>query len=117
MCSRRWDHHRREHEGEHREWFCWARQWWLRWLGLGEKRTFDELEFRRDVVRLVLLYRQSGYMDVAVDTAVRRTTKDVWVTFRITEGEPVRVTRIDINGLDSVAYEVKKQRRELPHQA
>jgi len=93
-----------------------ARQWWLRWLGLGEKRYFDELEFRRDVVRLVLLYRQSGYMDVAVDTAVRRTTRDVWVTFRITEGEPVRVTRIDINGLDSVTYEVKKLRRDLPLQ-
>ena len=25
-----------------------ARQWWLRWLGLGEKRYFNELEFRRD---------------------------------------------------------------------
>src|SRR5213595_3021027 len=35
----------------------------LRWMGLGEKRTFDELEFRRDVIRLVLLYRQSGYMN------------------------------------------------------
>jgi len=93
-----------------------ARQWWLRWLGLGEKRYFDELEFRRDVVRLVLLYRQSGYMDVVVDTAVRRTTRDVWVTFRIAEGEPVRVTHIDITGLDSVTYDMKKLRRELPLQ-
>ncbi|HEX9280708.1 MAG TPA: BamA/TamA family outer membrane protein [Gemmatimonadales bacterium] len=91
-----------------------ARQWWLRWLGLGEKRYFDEVEFRRDVVRLVLLYRQSGYMDVAVDTVVRRSARDVWVTFRIVEGEPVRVTRIDIQGLDSVTYDLKKLRRELP---
>jgi len=93
-----------------------ARQWWLRWLGLGEKRYFNELEFRRDVVRLVLLYRQSGYMDVVVDTVVRRAARDVWVTFRITEGEPVRVTRIDIRGLDSVTYDVRKLRRELPLQ-
>ncbi len=37
-----------------------ARAWPFRLLGLGEKRPFDELEFRRDVVRLLLLYRQSG---------------------------------------------------------
>src|SRR5207249_4561160 len=93
-----------------------ARQWWLRWLGLGEKRYFDEVEFRRDVVRLVLLYRQSGYMDVVVDTVVRRAARDVWVTFRIAEGEPVRVTRIDIRGLDPVTYDPRKLRRELPLQ-
>src|SRR5207302_5715772 len=93
-----------------------ASLWLLRWMGLGEKRYFNELEFRRDVVRLVLLYRQSGYMDVVVDTVVRRAARDVWVTFRITEGEPVRVTRIDIRGLDSVTYDVRKLRRELPLQ-
>src|SRR3954471_23397802 len=35
---------------------AWARYWPVRWLGLGEKRYFDELEFRRDVVRLILFY-------------------------------------------------------------
>src|SRR2546429_7657302 len=30
----------------------------LSWLGHGDKRYFNELEFRRDVVRLLLLYRQ-----------------------------------------------------------
>ncbi len=39
---------------------AWARYWIVRWLGLGEKRYFNEIEFRRDVVRLILLYRQSG---------------------------------------------------------
>src|SRR5438128_1452752 len=95
---------------------AFASKWWLRWLGLGEKRHFDELEFRRDVVRLVLLYRQSGYVNAAVDTSVRRTAKDVWVTFRITEGEPVRVTKVEILGLDSVAFDLGKLRRTLPLQ-
>src|SRR5438477_174790 len=45
-----------------------ASLWFLRWMRLGEKRYFDELEFRRDVVRLLLLYRQSGYMNAVVDT-------------------------------------------------
>ena len=50
----------------------WARNPVVRWIGLGEKRYFDELEFRRDVVRLMLLYRQSGYMNAVIDTVVRR---------------------------------------------
>ena len=40
-------------------WF--ARAFLFRWLGLGAKRYFDEQEFRRDVVRLGVLYKRSGY--------------------------------------------------------
>ena len=94
--------------------------WWatfvlVRWTGLGEKRYFDELEFRRDVVRILLLYRQSGYMGAAVDTVVRRTPRDVYVTFLIHEGEPVRVTELDIAGLEGL-FDVVKLKRELPLQ-
>ncbi len=70
----------------------------VRWLGLGEKRYLDELGFRRDVVRLLLLYRQSGYMTAVVDTSVVRTTKDAYITFRIHEGEPVRVALLELRG-------------------
>ena len=52
-------------------WF--ARTFLFRWLGLGEKRYFDEQEFRRDVVRIEVLYRRSGYPHVEIDTLVRRT--------------------------------------------
>lgn len=90
-----------------------ATEWWIRWLGLGEKRYFDELEFRRDVVRLILYYRQAGFMRVVVDTSVRRTEKDVFVTFVVHEGEPVRVRRLDIAGVDSL-LDVKALRRALP---
>ncbi len=94
---------------------AWARYGIVRWLGLGEKRYFNEIEFRRDVVRLILLYRQSGYMNAVVDTSVRRTSRDVYVTFRIHEGEPVRVARLDVMGLDGV-FNVEKLKRELPLQ-
>ncbi len=93
----------------------WARMWYVRWLGLGEKRYFNELEFRRDVVRLILLYRQSGYMNAAVDTSVLRTARDVYATFRIHEGEPVRVARLDVRGVDSI-FNVAKLKRDLPLQ-
>ena len=87
----------------------------LRWLGLGEKRSFNELEFRRDVVRLLLLYRQSGYMNAVVDTLVRREGGDVYIKFRVYEGDPVRLTRLDLLGLDS-SLDVARLRRELPLQ-
>jgi outer membrane protein assembly complex protein YaeT len=87
----------------------------VRWLGLGEKRYFDELEFRRDVVRLLLLYRQSGYMTAVVDTSVVRTARDAYITFRIYEGDPVRVARLDVQGVAAI-LDTLQLRRALPLQ-
>src|SRR6266446_6288784 len=94
---------------------AWARYGIVRWLGLGEKRYFNQIEFRRDVVRLILLYRQSGFMNAVVDTSVRRTPRDVYITFRIHEGDPVRVARLDVMGLDGI-FNVEKLKRDLPLQ-
>jgi len=85
----------------------------VRWIGLGAKRYFDELEFRRDVVRLILFYRQSGFMNVVVDTTVRRTTHDVFVTFQIYEGDPVRVRALSVDGVASIMDE-RALARALP---
>jgi outer membrane protein insertion porin family len=92
-----------------------ARYWWIRWVGLGEKRVFDELEFRRDVFRLLLLYRQSGYMSAVVDTVVQRRSRDVFITFRIYEGDPVRVQRLEVKGVAGI-LDTAKLRRALPLQ-
>ena len=94
-------------------WF--ARAFPIRLLGLGEKRLFNELEFRRDVVRLLLLYRQSGYMNAVIDTLVRRDGRDVYIKFRIYEGDPVRLARLDVLGLDSI-LDVPRLKRDLPLQ-
>jgi len=74
----------------------------LSWMGLGEKRRLNELELQRDVERLRLFYRVRGYLDVQVDTAVVRTTDDVYITFSIREGPPVLIKNLVIKGLDSV---------------
>jgi outer membrane protein insertion porin family len=87
-------------------WF--ARAFFFRWLGLGAKRYFDEEEFRRDVVRLSVLYKRSGYPDAVLDTLVRRTLEDVFITFKITEGEPIRVTAFTIVGLDSLPPRLRR---------
>ena len=81
-------------------WF--ARDFFVRWLGLGEKRYFNEEEFRRDVIRLHVLYRRSGFPNAKVDTAVVREPENVYITFRIQEGDPMVVTNLQVNGLDSL---------------
>ncbi len=74
----------------------------VRWMGFGEERRFNEYQFRRDVLGLEVFYKYSGFRDVVVDTTVRRDADQVWVTFRITEGEPLRVGRLDVDGLDAI---------------
>ncbi len=72
------------------------------WTGLGEKRTFDPTQFRRDVLRIKLLYGLSGYPDATVDTSLARSDDGIKITFTIKEGPPVIVQAFDVNGLDSV---------------
>ena len=81
----------------------WTYGWpLLRALKIGVRRVFDEVEFRRDVLRLQLLYRQHGFFEAGIDTVVRRGDDAVRVTFRIAEGPPVVVDSISIGGLDGV---------------
>ena len=88
----------------------------FRWTGLGEKRYFDETEFRRDVIRILVLYRQSGFREASVDTVVRRMEGDVYVRFVIREGEPVRVRSMTVSGLEEIAPAPALMRR-LPLRA
>src|ERR1700674_3151259 len=59
--------------------------WTYRLFHIGERRSFDELELRRDMLRLQLLYRQHGFYDARVDTTIKRGTSSVSVKFRIEE--------------------------------
>jgi outer membrane protein insertion porin family len=88
-------------------WF--ARTWPFRAIGLGERRYFSEVDFQRDVLRLQVLYRKSGFPDVHVDTAVTRTAEDIYLTFLIEEGQPVLVDSLAVTGLDSVPAAVASE--------
>ena len=77
---------------------------WVRWLGLGVKRRLNERTLRVDAVRLKTFYQRKGYLDVQVDTTVIRTTDDAYITFHITESEPVLVRTLEIRGLDSLDH-------------
>ena len=83
----------------------WASAGLVSWIGLGTKRYLNETELRRDVLRILLLYRRSGFFQSQVDTLVERTANSVNVNFRIEEGDPVRVTSIRVAGLDGIIDE------------
>ncbi len=86
-----------------------ARTGLVRSLGLGQKRFFNQTEFIRDIFRIEVVFRRSGYPDATVDTVVKRSPGAVDVTFKITEGRPVRLHSFTIDGLDSVenAWQVR----------
>jgi len=76
----------------------------VRWSGLGVKRRLNERTLRVDAVRIKTFYQRKGFLEVKVDTTVIRTTDDAYITFHITEGEPVRVRTLEIRGLDSLEH-------------
>src|SRR5690606_39631638 len=57
-----------------------ARSPLFRWIGLGEKRLFNERQFRADVERVRLLYRLSGFFEIQVDTTVERSAEAIDLT-------------------------------------
>lgn len=71
-------------------------------LHIGDRQVFDQTEFRRDVVRLQLLYRQHGFYEARIDTVVNRSKRLIQVRFTIQEGPPILVDSVLVTGLDSV---------------
>jgi outer membrane protein assembly factor BamA len=74
----------------------------VRWIGLGVERYLNERTLRVDAVRLKTFYQRKGFLEVRVDTTVVRTEEDAYITFHITEGEPVLVERLEIRGIDTL---------------
>ena len=69
---------------------------------LFQRRCIDRSEIVLDRARLILFYRNHGFPDVAVDTAVKRNGRAIEVRFDITEGRPIRVAQVAVNWTDSV---------------
>jgi len=70
---------------------------------IGTRRCLDPEELVRDKYRIQLLYHQAGYYFTKVDTLLTPAGPDeVRVSFLIDEGQPLRITRLTISGLDSV---------------
>ena len=71
--------------------------WWTKADAVYERNYLDETEFRRDVLRIKVFYWQRGYREAQVDTTVSKPEDGkVDVTFRITEGPPTLVQRVEV---------------------
>jgi len=92
-----------------------ASSWERRWFGVvGAKRCIDRAaDLPRDLLRLVIFYRNRGYPQATVDTLVRRSGPGIAVTFKIREGRPVVIDTLTVVGLDSVP-EREAVVRDLP---
>lgn len=78
--------------------FCPLTNW-----GFAHDRAYlDEANLPADLVRLQIFYRRRGFRSVNIDTAVTRTDDATRIAFRIEEGPPTRVQRLDISGAEGV---------------
>jgi outer membrane protein insertion porin family len=69
------------------------------WTGVGREPAYlDALALESDVLRLRVFYHERGYRSAAVRADTVRAGRGVRVVFRITEGEPVRVAELEVNG-------------------
>ncbi len=86
--------------------------WARRTFGvLGERRCVDRQKLPLDVLRLLVFYRNHGFLAATVDTAVTPADRGaVSVRFSIREGMPVLVDALAFAGLDGVP-----ERAELLH--
>lgn len=77
---------------------------------------FDAGTLGGDRRRLVRFYQANGFYEARVRTRVRREDGDVHVTFRIEEGPPTRVERVEVRGLEALPADVRDalEREELP---
>jgi outer membrane protein insertion porin family len=86
------------------------------WLGrlFGSRRCLDRQDFPLDRIRLLVFYRNKGFDRATVDTVVETVGEGVAdVTFRITEGVPIRIDTLVVSGMESVpgAREIRSRLR------
>jgi outer membrane protein assembly factor BamA len=77
----------------------------LCWMGVEaalDRRYLQPREVPLDALRLQAYYWLRGYRDAAVDTALVRDDGTVGIEFRIDEGEPVLVGRMEVFGLEDL---------------
>lgn len=77
-------------------------------LPWGTKRYFSREQFEADLKRIVAFYKDRGYPDARVtsfDVKLSPNQTSVDVTINISEGEPIRVERIVLAGLEALPDE------------
>ena len=72
-------------------------------LPWGRKRYFDRQAFESDLMRITAFYRDRGFPDARVrsfDVKLNKQQDQVAIVVDISEGDPIKVAAIDLNGFD-----------------
>src|SRR2546426_823740 len=89
-------------------------------LPWGRKRFFDRRAFEADLKRLQAFYRDRGFPDARIasfDVKLNDKQDQVDITVNISEGEPVRVAALEVEGVDVLPEgERKKLLQSMPLQ-
>lgn len=78
----------------------------------GAKRYFSREQFDADLKRIVAFYKDRGYPDARIasfDAKLSADQKSVNIAIDISEGEPVRVERIVIEGIDALPADHRQE--------
>jgi outer membrane protein insertion porin family/translocation and assembly module TamA len=88
------------------------------WLPWGTKRYFSREQFEADLKRIVAFYRDRGFPEARVasfDVKLSEDQSAVDITVRISEGEPIRIERVDLVGFEPLPeWRDRRLRRTLP---
>jgi outer membrane protein assembly factor BamA len=82
-------------------------------LPWGDKQYFDRRQFEADLKRIVAFYHDRGYPDARIksyDAKLSGDQKSVDLRIEIEEGQPIRVEKVILQGLDALP---KEHLREL----
>ena len=77
----------------------------------GEKRYFSREQFEADLKRIVAFYRDRGFPDARVtsfDVKLSPDQSSVDILIRVSEGEPLRVERIDLIGFEPLPERARR---------
>ncbi|HET9010397.1 MAG TPA: POTRA domain-containing protein, partial [Gemmatimonadaceae bacterium] len=90
------------------------------WLPWGRKRFFDRAAFDADLGRIEAYYADRGFPDAKVtsfDAKLNDKQDAIRIDITVSEGEPVRVARVALDGFDALPERAMTNlRRELPIQ-
>jgi outer membrane protein assembly complex protein YaeT len=84
-------------------------------LPWGRKRYFDRRAFDTDLKRIEAFYRDRGFPDARVasfDVTLNDAQDKVDITVTMSEGEPIRIAALELEGFDPLTEDERDQLRE-----
>ena len=81
------------------------------WVPWGRKRYFDRRAFEADLKRIESFYHDRGFPDAHVtsfDVALNAAQDKVSITVNISEGEPIRLAAVELDGFDVLSERDRK---------